>query len=902
MGFDDDLLAEFISESREHLLTLVPDLVALEKQKEGADPELVNRIFRALHSIKGSSSFFEFSNVKRLSHVLEDLLGRVREKTLPITSELIDLLLAGADRLSTLIEDLANSDSIDVEADIQRATALAEGATADGGKPRPAVAASPDGSESVAVSGPIGSDRIGSETATDPSRFGSPQRPAPVLPSPALPFGAPLPPDLVKRAKAHGLRLYAVSLTRDDLSTRSADEFAATIGRIGELLSRRDEPGGTQLTCLTVLETDLLGDALALPPARIKAQSLTPGAAPAPAQSPLPAAEARSKGPVEFVRIGTGPLGRLLELAGELVLSRNQALTLLGGRGGVPGLQGVLQKLDLVTTEMQDRITRLRIQSMEQLFAKLPRLVRDVSRQLGKEIELEIAGNEVELDRSILEQLSDPITHLLRNSADHGIETPDVRRAAGKPERGRISVRAFHEGGQVHVEVSDDGRGIDPEKVRKKAIERGLLTAADAAKLDETDTLRLIFTPGFSTAEKVSQISGRGVGMDVVATNVERLGGTVTLRSELGKGMAVRLRLPLTLAIIPALVVGVRDAFVGKDGKLGSREQRFAVPQICLREIIRVRATEVIHKFEKIQGAPVLRLRDHLLPLTRLADVLSLARPYVDPATGEVRVDRRKNIADRRIEPERVKNDRRRNVRAQNVLTLQAGDDRFGLIVDELYDHQEIVVKPLSGYAKEARCYAGATILGDGAVAMILDAPGVAVLAGLRSSTVRGEEQRRRQARAEALAAIKPRETVLLFAHTAEEQLAFPLASLARIQKIDLAKIEVVGGEPFVQWSGGTVRVARLSDHLPLTPIDARSGPAVLLLPKGQPEGRPPTGFLASRVLDTDDFSGDLAPASVQQPGVRGSAPMRGRLTLFVDPERLLEHGAIRDLPHPRPA
>ncbi|MBM4132068.1 hypothetical protein FJ250_13765, partial [bacterium] len=453
-------------------------------------------------------------------------------------------------------------------------------------------------------------------------------------------------------------------------------------------------------------------------------------------------------------------------------LGSRVAQSLAGRLSELPGLNATMVNLDTVTTNLQENIMRTRLQSIETVFGKLPRQVRQLSRQTGKEIDLVVTGNEVELDKSIVEALSDPLNHLIRNSLDHGFEAPAQREAAGKPRVGRLDVRAFHEGGQVNIEIQDDGRGIDPARIRAKAVEKGVLSAEQAARLDDRESILLVFAPGFSTAEQVSDISGRGVGMDVVRTNIESLGGSIEIDSRVGIGTRIRLKLPLTLAIIPSLLVRACG-------------RRFALPQVSLDELVRLRRGRDDQRIEHVQGAEVMRLRGHLLPLVRLSELLG-----IEPGTGNERA-------------------------TTHVAVLKTGGNRYGLIVDEVLDSEEIVVKQLPASLKEARCYAGATIMGDGSVAMILDVLGIAESAGLRFTETASAPQP--DDGTDSYLDRTESQTLLLFRNAPDgERFALNLALIARIEKVAAGDIQRVGGQEYLSFQGGSLRLLRLHDFLPV--------------------------------------------------------------------------------------
>ncbi len=389
------------------------------------------------------------------------------------------------------------------------------------------------------------------------------------------------------------------------------------------------------------------------------------------------------------IRVGVGLLDKLMDLVGELVLTRNQILTFNTEREDA-ALNATSQRLNLITTELQEGVMKTRMQPIGMVWNKLPRVVRDMAVTLGKQIRLDMDGTGTELDRSIIEAIKDPLVHLVRNSCDHGIEPPDVRVRAGKPPEGRLTLRAYHEGGQVNIEIGDDGAGIDVARVKQKAIEKGLLRLEQVEKLTDREALNLIFLPGFSMAKTITNVSGRGVGMDVVKSNIEKIGGVVDVFSRAGEGSTVKLKIPLTLAIIPGLVITSGNyRSTPRAGAGAATGERFIIPQVSLVELIRLEDQAAGVQIEYVHGTPVYRRRGSLLPLAYLKDVLGL-------------------------EPSGQSN-------VVNIVVLQAEDRQFGLVVDGINDTQEIVVKPLGKQLKGLTVYAGATIMGDGRVALILD-------------------------------------------------------------------------------------------------------------------------------------------------------------------------------------
>ncbi|MGD0096131.1 MAG: chemotaxis protein CheW [Terracidiphilus sp.] len=462
-----------------------------------------------------------------------------------------------------------------------------------------------------------------------------------------------------------------------------------------------------------------------------------------PARSRVQASAAEST-----LRVDVTLLNRMMNLVGELVLTRNQVLQ---ATSSDPNMTLLSRRLDMVTADLRESVMKARMQPVSNIFSKMPRIVRDLSQSLGRRVRLQVEGQETELDKSLLEAIKDPLTHAVRNSLDHGIEPPDVRQAAGKDPEGTLKLRAAQEGSHVIIEVSDDGAGIAVEKVRQKAIERGLITPERAAHMAERELLQLIFLPGFSTAAAVTNVSGRGVGMDVVRTNVEKIGGKVEIDSRAGKGTTLRLRIPLTLAIIPALIVR-------------SVNQSFALPQGALSELVHIPPEQAATAIEWIEDAPLHRLRGQLLPLIFLDKLLM-------PKSEHRFVTERDNF----------------------IAVLDADGRRFGLVVDGLADPEEIVVKPLSAVLKDIGLFSGATVLGNADLALILDPGSIAMKVGV---TMREDE-------AVHTAEVEDSKNLeYLLVEVGGRQAAVPLADVLRIEQLPLSRIEYIGYRPVLNFEG----------------------------------------------------------------------------------------------------
>ena len=543
------------------------------------------------------------------------------------------------------------------------------------------------------------------------------------------------------------------------------------------------------------------------------------------------------------IRVEVVLLDKVMNLVGELVLARNQVLQ-FANRAKDPSLLAASQRLNLITTELQAAVMKTRMQPIGNIWGQFPRTVRDVALGCGKEVAIEMEGKDTELDKTIIEAIKDPLTHLVRNSVDHGIELPEDRVKAGKDRTGRLILRAFHEGGQVNIEITDDGAGLNIERIRKKAVERAVITPEQASRMTEREVFNLIFLPGFSTAEKVSNVSGRGVGMDVVKTNVEKIGGTVDVQSTLGRGTTVRVKIPLTLAIIPALVVTC-----GGD--------RYAIPQVSLLELVRLAPDQAHTGIEMVHGAPVHRLRGRLLPLVYL--------------------NRELKLADAGSAPE--------NDGSVNIVVLHADERQFGLVVDQINDTEEIVVKPLRKQLKTVKTFAGSSIMGDGKVALILDVLGLAQRAHVVTET---RDRALDEKPTDSAAAAAEKQTFLLFAGPGDSRMAIPLNNLARLEEFPAAQVEISGSQWVAQYRGQILPLIRLNVVLQerrsksralLVPPMLDSGPIQVLVLH---HGGHSFGLVVERILDIVEDRADVRSAATR-PAVLYSVVVGDRVTELLD-------------------
>jgi two-component system, chemotaxis family, sensor kinase CheA len=624
--------------------------------------------------------------------------------------------------------------------------------------------------------------------------------------------------------------------------TPAAEERPGLVEEAAQRPSLVEE--AAKLTATASLETQETAPALEVAPAVDAAPDKA-----ATERAPAEQAEAHGSAVADTtIRVDVHLLDKLMNLVGELVLARNQILQFTSTQQD-SSFVATSQRLNLITTELQGGVMKTRMQPIGNIWSKFPRVVRDVALACGKQVRVEMEGRDTELDKTIIEAIKDPLTHVVRNAVDHGVESPEKRLAAGKPAEGRLFMRAFHEGGQVNIEISDDGGGIDPEKLKQKALQRGLVHADQLARMGEREVLNLIFLPGFSTAEKVTNVSGRGVGMDVVKTNIEKIGGAVDIHSKVGHGTTLKIKIPLTLAIIPALVVT-------------SRGERYAIPQVSLLELVRLEADQAKRAIESIHGAPVYRLRGNLLPLVHLSRELRCD----DAGTasgGEIAASAPSAESD-----------------AVNIVVLQADGRQFGLVVEDINDTEEIVVKPLGKQLKGISTFAGATIMGDGKVALILDVLGLAQRARVVSE-VHDRAVAKNKDRDDATAAeAGERCTLLLLGMGEGARLAVPLDLVDRLEEFPPDAVETSAGQEVAQYRGQILPLIHLSDVLGL-PRTAQGTEPLQVVVSTTHDGRT-AGIVVDRILDIVDEALEVR-RGVRRAGLLGSAVIQQKVTDLLD-------------------
>lgn len=714
----DDLLSEFLTETSESLATLDVELVNLEQNPN--DKDILSNIFRLVHTIKGTCGFLGLPRLESLAHAGENVLGKFRDGELEVTPNSVTLILHSIDRIKEILNHLEQTETEPEGSDQELKDAL--NATAEGRVPD------------------MGSFSTGSASEIEDD-------------APSFPVAAELLAE-VEQALSQGKR----AATEEEL----AAELAAEAAREAAKAEAAPPPPPTPPQAAAPKPE------APKPPAAPPAVKAPPAPAGASAGAGGPGADtggAKESIASQSIRVNVDLLENLMTLVSELVLTRNQLLQMVRGHDDSE-FAAPLQRLSHITSDLQEGVMKTRMQPIGNAWAKLPRIVRDLSIETGKKIDLQMFGAETELDRQVLDLIKDPLTHMVRNSADHGLEDMDGRRAAGKSDTGIIKLNAYHEGGHIIIEISDDGRGLNIARIREKAISSGLISEVEMDNLNDQQIAQFIFKAGLSTAEKVTSVSGRGVGMDVVRTNIEKIGGTIELKTFVGRGTVFTIKIPLTLAIVSALIVECA-------------EERFAIPQISVLELVRVTANSDTN-IEKINDAPVLRLRDRLLPLVSLANLLKLRKENIHQIAADIR-------------------DESMELSETFIVVTQVGTYTFGIIVDRVFDTEEIVVKPVAPILRHISMFSGNTILGDGSVIMILDPNGIATATG--EVTMGSSAASEHQAGSDALRS-DDRTSLLIFRSGTKDLKAVPLALVARLEEIKLESIEHSYGKPVVQYRG----------------------------------------------------------------------------------------------------
>lgn len=775
----DDLLSEFLTETNESLDTVDVELVRFEK--DPTDKAVLDNIFRLVHTVKGTCGFLGLPRLESVAHASENVLGKFRDGELKVSTQAVSLILKSIDAIKIILAELEANEA-EPEGDdkelIDKLNEVASGKLVD--------AAAPARSEE--------------------------KKPEPVK----------------SEAKAPAAE------SRPAPQPETSDTFADGEKKIEPVLKRELLPGEVSMEELEAAFNAAPG------PDEDEAAPSPPKAGKQAQNTDTAAKNSDTSIANQSVRVTVDLLEDLMTMVSELVLTRNQLMQIVrdqeDSKFKVP-----LQRLNLVTTELQEGVMKTRMQPIGNAWQKLPRIVRDLSHELGKKIELKMLGADTELDRQVLEMIKDPLTHMIRNSADHGLEQPKKRLAAGKPELGTIKLNAYHEGGHVIIQISDDGAGLNIERIKQKAIASGLATEADLEEMSDQQIGNFIFKAGFSTAETITSVSGRGVGMDVVRSNIEKIGGTVDVRTNPGKGSVFTVKIPLTLAIVSALVVE-------------SYGERFAIPQISVIELVRA-SDNSEHKIEELKSSPVLRLRDQLLPLVYLSDVLLMKRK----SPAGLNADETPEMG---AQTQRGKDD--------YVVVTQVGDFRFGIVVERVFDTEEIVVKPVAPILRHISVFSGNTILGDGSVIMILDPNGIANMYG--NTAIDPDE-----ASAEAVSSefAEEKTSLLIFKAGDDTPKAVPLSLIARLEELDVSCVESSNGRDVIQYRGQLMPLVRMSDTHQLR-TEGRQQMLVFA------DETRTMGLAVDSIVDIVEDSLKIELTS-DITGVAGTAVIAGRATEIID-------------------
>jgi two-component system, chemotaxis family, sensor kinase CheA len=869
----DAIKEEFVNESQEHLATAEDDVLALEHSAGADRQEIINRLFRSLHTIKGGAACVEMQGIKTLAHALENVVGAMRDGVIAIKSDFTQTLLDGLDLLKKTV-----TAGIDFNADGDTVIAQCE----------TIVSSAKEQEENGKTGKNSKTGRIFTLASYDLSDVRNRSLHCfefTIDLNAECKRGNCSPAQLSGRIKSIGSMLAKTNdldnFTDMPASAMQCSFLIATLIDEPEILFPGLEIEPVSFYKYTAEEISMSADegitaqptdsgVYKLPAGNATVKSLSleekkPQPSPAQVQSGSTGHEKKASDD-QTVRIPVETIDKLMNLAGELVVVRNRNSQVLP-TGNIRELLAVNQRLDTVTTEIQAMVMRTRMCAVGGVFGRFTRVVRDLGKRLSKEIELEITGADVELDKSIIDGLFDPLTHLVRNSADHGIEQPSERLKAGKSEIGHLRLSAFHQAGWVNIRVDDDGKGIDPVTMRKAAVEKGLMNEAQAQSLSDRDAINLIFLPGFSTAAKITDVSGRGVGMDAVKTSLQKLGGVVEIQSVAGKGTTVIIRLPLTLAIISALILTIE-------------EQCFAIPQVNVVEVVWLHGDEPFQSIRLVDGKEVYWLRGKMLPLLRLSKILKLNRSCKDPSTGERMPDRRVEAPDRRqniacsdLEKRKGPVDRRTSIEnSLYIIVLRIGADTFGLCVERIVDTEEIVVKPLHDRLKACRVYAGVTVLGDGVTALILDIPELARIGGVCFDNTEAVQVRTH-------AGSEYAQKMLLFSIGGPERFAIPLSLLMRVDEVRIDELQTGGDKEYLRFRESVIPFIRIERILSGFSAKYDSRYLFAIIPKiGNP-----IGVAASEVIDIAELDEKTESAPIDAKTMIGTQLIGGRMFIVLD-------------------
>jgi two-component system chemotaxis sensor kinase CheA len=888
MQVDDDIINDFIDESRDYLSTIEESLLVIESQEDQCDDDHIDKVFRGIHTIKGSSGFLNFNTITKLAHTMESLLEKMREKIIQPDSQIIDALLKSTDLLKQMIDDVHNSDAFEIEDLLKILMDLTSGNTAN----------LPEKPQESRVS-PIESQAIDNDLTISKQQESNVSEGTNCY---RIHF------DLIKMYETENIS--PVELIRDlqSMGTILDSQLKTSVTAIDQEFKDADlqfslvyETPMDQkmvMTMFLVHENDITHHEKKAPIRQIQQRLAkkfqhvsennqqsgveTKNNIPQNIPIPVPKKISETK-PLEHekeqtssqmpektikkfkeqqspqesssIRISVNILDKLMSLASELVLVRNRLLMQSSSTDAI--ISDIAQELDVVTSDMQETVMQTRMQPLGNVLNKMPRIVRDLARRFHKNIDIQITGNDVELDKNILETLSSPLVHIIRNACDHGIEMPEKRYAVGKSKTGLIQVNAYHQAGLIHIDISDDGKGLDPTMIRTKAFEKGIVSKTDLDQLSDKDVFSLIMTPGFSTASEMSDISGRGVGMDVVKTAVSQIGGVIEIDSEPGMGIHLNMSLPLTLAIIPCLIII-------------SSNERFAIPQVNMDEMVRLYSGSD-YTIESSGDQEVYRLRNQLLPIVRLNELLKRPLKFTNMDRAEIT----ESYATIRKS-------------AQSVLfaVVKTGSRRFGLIIDKMTGTEEIVVNPLPNTLKNIQIYQGTTIMGDGDVAMVLDVDGIARHVGVEFN----QSNEEKNVFGSQKMAGSNTERILTFQYGPKEQFAIPLILVRRLTQIFDYQIEVVGSNDdreFVVIDGEPVFIVRLDRIMEVSSCQPQNQYYLCLFKKSGA----PFGVLFTKLLGVAEMPDRILDENYNLNCIFGCTILDNRLTLLLDINELFGAG-----------
>jgi len=849
---DSEMIQEFVIECRENLDQFDKDLISLEN---GSNPsDLMERVFRTIHTIKGSCGLIGFVKLESITHVGESLLEKIQQGKVAPSREVIDVLQKLSDSVRRICTCIANQENegdqdfseliVSLERLQSDENVKASSNNGKGTKPaslfeRIGGQEAIDATVNVFYTKVLTDNRINHFFENTDLNYLFNKQKAFLT----LAFGGP------SNYDGKGLREVHKHLVAKGLNESHFEAVIENLGAALKELKVSDELIKEAAGIALSVKSDVLNQTPSAPQKKETVQNneaveiLPENGIPIPANGNVKKAATAGKKEERkledsSIRVDVQLLDKLMNLVGELVLARNQIMQLSATHQN-PTFMETSQHLNLVTSDLQEGVMKTRMQPIGGIWGKFPRIIRDLSMECGKKIRLETEGKDTELDKTLIEAIKDPLTHIIRNSVDHGIEKPDIRRDRGKPEEGVLKLKAYHEGGQVIVEITDDGGGIDSSILKEKALSNGLITSEQALKMNDREIVNLIFLPGLSTAKKVTNVSGRGVGMDVVKTNIEKIGGTVDINTIKGEGTTLKVKIPLTLAIIPALIIS-------------TGANQYAIPQVNLLELVRLEKEQSENAIELIQGTPVYRLRGNLLPIVSLHDELGIAKKDADQTVT-------------------------------NIVVLNANGRQFGLVVEEICDSEEIVVKPLGSQLKGISAFSGATIMGDGRIALILDIMGLAQKAQVIRENQEQSATESNGADPESSHATN-KETLLIFRIGKEGRSSIPLSAVARLEEFKCSDIERSGNNKVIQYRGEIIPLIYLESFFDSSKVVEQKEviQAVIYTQKNKS-----VALVVDKILDIVEESITVKRA-LSRMGILGTVVVQDMVTDLIDMEDIV--------------